>query len=152
MTRRKFISQIKRLFQDSQEAVILYLTQEIKFLISHLARRPKPTEGEKTALARAAKAVDPVYLEKTFNLFSPSTLLRWYRELIRQKWDYSKLRKYPGRPKISREVEDLIVKLVLENPNDGYETIVGKLKTLGFETNAETVQNVSPGKSSRHSA
>lgn len=142
MTHRKSIQALKRIFRDSQETVIHYLIAEIKFLLGHLSRRPKPTQAEKAALARAAKAVDPLYLEKTFNLFSPSTLLRWYRELVAQKWDYSKSRKYPGRPKISRELEDLIVKLALENPNDGYETIVGRLKTLGFETNSETVQNV----------
>jgi len=99
MTRRKFVTELKRIFQDSQEAVIHYLTQEIKFLSAHLACRPKATEGEKAALARAAKAVDPVYLEKAFNLFIPATLYRWYRELVRKKWDYSKLRKYPGRPR-----------------------------------------------------
>ena len=32
MTRRKFFSQLRRIFEDSQEAVIQYLTQEIKFL------------------------------------------------------------------------------------------------------------------------
>jgi putative transposase len=142
MTRRKFMAELKRLFQNSQEDAIRYLTEEVKFLKNHINRRPKPTEAEKTALARAAKAVDPIYLEKTFNLFTPSTLYRWYRELVRKKWDYSKLKKGRGRPRISRELEDLIVKLALENPNDGYETLVGKLKTLGFETNSETIQNV----------
>src|ERR1700722_8296074 len=90
MTRRKFITKLKRVFQDSQEAVIHYLTQEIKFLLNHLERRPRPTDAEKIALARAAQALDPVYLEKTFNLFTPATLYRWYRDLIRKKWDYSK--------------------------------------------------------------
>ncbi len=142
MTRRKFVTELKRIFQDSQEAVIQYLIQEIKFLSAHLTHRPKPTEGEKAALARAAKALDPAYLEKAFNLFTPATLYRWYRELVREKWDYSKLRKYPGRPKINRELEDLIVKLALENPNDGYETLVGRLKILGFDSNTETIQNV----------
>ena len=142
MTRRKLLAEFKKVFQSSQEAVIRYLTQEIKFLLAHLARRPKPTQAEKAALARAAKAVDPLYLEKTFNLFTPATLFRWYRQLVAQKWDYSKRRKYPGRPQINRELKALIVKIALENPHDGYETIVGKLKILGLETNTETVQNV----------
>ena len=132
MTRRKFISHLKRVFQESQEAVIRYLVQEIKFLLNHLDRRPKPTEAEKAALARAAKAVDLAYLEKTFNLFTPATLLRWYRELVRQKWDYSALQRKTGRPKISRELEELIVKLALDNPTDGYETIAGRLKITRF--------------------
>ncbi len=142
MTRRKFFNQLRLIFLASQESVIQYLTQEIKFLLAHLSRRPMPNSMEKAALARAAKAVDPVYLEKTFNLFTPTTLYRWYRELDRDKWNYSYLRKGSGRPRINREIEDLIVKLALENPNDGYETLVGRLKILGFESNAETIQNV----------
>jgi putative transposase len=142
MTRRKFITELKHIFQNSQEAVIQYLIQEIKYLLAHLSSRPKPTPHEKALLARAAKAVDPLYLEKTFNLFTPATLYRWYRELVREKWDYSKLNKKPGRPKINRELEDLIVKLALENPQDGYQTLAGRLKQLGFITNPETIQNI----------
>jgi hypothetical protein len=107
-----------------------------------LARRPKPTETEKAALARAAKAVDPAYLEKTFNLFTPATLHRWYTELVRRKWDYSARMKKRGRPRVDQELEQLIVKLALENPNDGFSTLVGRLNLLGFETNPETVQNI----------
>ncbi len=142
MTRRKFISALKQVFHSSQEAVIQYLTQEIKFLLSHLARRPKPTQGDKTALARAAKAVNPLYLEKTFNLFTPATLDRWYRELVQKKWDYSHLKKKSGRPRISPDLEALILKLALENPQDGYDSLLGRLQTLGFQANAETIQNV----------
>jgi putative transposase len=142
MTRRRFVAELKHIFRDSQEAVIQYLTQEIKFLMKHLGKRPKPTQAEKAVLARAAKALNPVYLEKTFNLFTPATLHRWYRELVRKKWDYSKLRKGPGRPKVSRELEDLVVELALKNTNDGYQTLAGRLKLLGFETNPETVQNI----------
>src|ERR1039458_700312 len=142
MTRREFIHELKKVFQSSQEAVIQYLTQEIKFLLGHLARRPKPTQIEKALLARAAKAVDHLYLEKTYNLFTPATLYRWYRDLVRKKWGYSKLKKVAGRPRVSRELEDLIVKLALENPLDGYQTLAGRAKLLGFETNPETVQNI----------
>ncbi len=142
MTRRKFIGELKRIFHSSQEAAIRYLIEEIKFLMAHLPRRPKPTQAEKALLARTAKALDPAYLEKTFNLFTPATLYRWYRELVRKKWDYSGLKKGPGRPRVSRELEDLIVKLALENTNDGYQTLAGRVKLLGFDTNPETIQNV----------
>jgi putative transposase len=142
MNSRKLVSEFERVFKHSQEAVIRYLTAEIQFLMKHLSQRPKPTDSEKAILARGAKAVDPVYLEKTFNLFTPATLYRWHREMVRKKWDYSKLNPKPGRPRIDRELETWIVKLALENPQDGYKTIVGKLKTLGFETNIETVQNI----------
>lgn len=142
MTNRRAIRAIKRIFQDSQDAVIQYLIQEIKFLMAHLPRRPKPTAVEKALLARAAQAVDPIYLEKTFNLFTPSTLKRWQRELTRKKWDYSNLQKKRGRPRIDHELEELIVRLAHENPTDGYQTLVGKLRLLGFTANPETIQNI----------
>jgi transposase InsO family protein len=47
-----------------------------------------------------------------------------------------------GRPRVDLELEQLVVKLALENPNDGYPALVGRLKLLGFETNPETVQNI----------
>jgi transposase InsO family protein len=127
---------------DPREAVIAYLTEQLRFVQRHLAKRPKPTEGDKCALARAAKALDPLWLEKTFHFFRPSTLFRWYQELIARKWDYSYLRGKAGRPRVDRELEELVVQLALENPHDGYETLVGRLKILGIVTNAETVQNI----------
>ena len=142
MTRRQFLAGLKKTFQGSQEAVIHYLIQEIRFLLAHLPRRPKPTSEEKAILARAAQAIDPLYLEKTFNLFTPATLKRWLMELNRNKWDYSQLQKKRGRPRIDRELEDLIIRLAQENPNDGYQTIAAKLRLLGFISNPETVQNV----------
>jgi len=115
MNQRKFLRFLNKTLNDSRDAVIRYLTAELKFLIKHLEARPKPTECEKAALARAAKAIDPEHLEKTFNLFQPSTLLRWYRKLVAKKWDYSNRRK-PGRPRVNRELEELVVQLALENP------------------------------------
>lgn len=82
MNQRKFLRLMNKTLKDSRDDVIRYLTAELKFLIKHLEARPKPTECEKTALARAAKAIDPKYLERTFNLFQPSTLLHWYRKLV----------------------------------------------------------------------
>ena len=142
MTRRKFLSELKRLLNDPRETVIRYLIEQLKFVQNHLAKRPRPTGREKAALARAAKAVDPLYLEKTFNFFQPSTLFRWYRQLVACKWDYSYLQKKRGRPRVDPQLEQLVVRLALENPNDGYESLVGRLKILGFKTNSETVQNL----------
>jgi len=141
MTRRRFLVQMKRIFNDSREAVIAYLTEEIRFLQAHIAKRPKPTEGQKAALARAAKAVDPEHLERTFNLFQPSTLLRWYRELITRKWTYP-VHNRRGRPRIDPEMEKLAIQLALDNGYDGYSGLVGRLKTLGYETNEQTIKNI----------
>ena len=60
---------------------------------------------------------------------APDTLMRWHRQLVAQKWDYSR-RRGPGRPGIMREISDLIVRMALENPKWGYTRIQGALANL----------------------
>jgi hypothetical protein len=41
----------------------------------------------------------------------PAAILVWYRKLVARKFDGSKARRGPGRPRIGREVELLIVRM-----------------------------------------
>jgi hypothetical protein len=41
-------------------------------------------------------------------------------------------RRYPGRPPIDPELEELIVKTARENSGWGYDRIVGALSNLGY--------------------
>jgi transposase len=70
------------------------------------------------------------------------TILGWYRKLVARKFDGSKVRRSPGRPRIKREVEQLIIRLASENRDWGYDRIVGALTNLGFEISDQTVGNV----------
>jgi transposase InsO family protein len=72
----------------------------------------------------------------------PDTILRWYRKLIARKFDGSKARQGPGRSRIKREVEQLIVRMASENRDWGYDRIVGELANLGYEVSDQTVGNV----------
>jgi putative transposase len=45
----------------------------------------------------------------------PETILAWYRRLIARKFDGSKHRSDPGRPRVSPEVEALVVRMAQEN-------------------------------------
>ena len=49
------------------------------------------------------------------------TILAWYRKLVARKFDGSKARRNPGRPRIKREVEQLIVRMAKENRDWGYD-------------------------------
>ena len=53
----------------------------------------------------------------------PETILAWYRRLIARKFDGSKHRAYPGRPRMSPELESLIVRMAQENKCWGYDRI-----------------------------
>ena len=72
----------------------------------------------------------------------PDTILAWYRKLVARKFDGSQARRGPGRPRIKRKVEQLIVRMAKENPDWGYDRIAGALANLGYEVCDQTVGNV----------
>src|SRR5438093_13474904 len=72
-------------------------------------------------------------------LVTPSTLLRWHRRLVANRWTSAR---QPGRPPISREIRALIVRLARENPRWGYQHIVGELKRLRIAGSGATARKV----------
>src|SRR5207245_8174836 len=68
----------------------------------------------------------------------PATILRWHRCGFRAYWRW-KSRARPGRPRIDRELRDLIRRMSQENPLWGAPRIHGELLKLGFELAQSTV-------------
>src|SRR5579859_7486852 len=75
-------------------------------------------------------------------LFSPATLLRWHLELVRRHWSAFRLRPRRGRPPISDELRNLILRLGRENPRWGDRRIQGELLKLGHRVSATTIRGV----------
>ena len=69
---------------------------------------------------------------------TPATLLRWHQRLVRKHWTYPKL----GRPPLSAETKQLVLRLARGNPRWGYLRIVGELRHLGVSISASTVQRL----------
>jgi hypothetical protein len=59
------------------------------------------------------------------------TILRWHRAGFRAYWRW-KSRGRPGRPRVSRELRELIQRMSKENPLWGAPRIHGELLKLGF--------------------
>ena len=59
-------------------------------------------------------------------LFTPATVLRWHRELVRRRWSAFGRRPRRGRPPIPEEVRSLIVRMAGENPRWGERRISGR--------------------------
>jgi putative transposase len=73
-------------------------------------------------------------------LITPSTILRWHRQLIARRWTTPRTR--PGRPAIPAGVRALIVRLATENPTWGYRRVHGELAGLGYQIGASTTWRI----------
>jgi hypothetical protein len=60
-------------------------------------------------------------------VISPNTLLRWHRELVRRKWTFRRASP-AGRPPISQEVRDLILRMGRDNPRVGVHQNPGRAR------------------------
>ena len=104
-----------------------YLVAENRILRAHLPARLRLSDPERFTLAEIAKRLGRKALNDIAHVAKPDTLLAWYRRLVAQKFDGSKHRSYPGRPRLSAEVEALVVRFARENRGWGYDRIVGAL-------------------------
>jgi transposase InsO family protein len=68
--------------------------------------------------------------------------MRWYQRLIAQKFDGSKNRQQPGRPRVLEEVEQLVIRMAEDNLTWGYRRIQGALANLGHCIDKITVRNI----------
>lgn len=73
-------------------------------------------------------------------LVQPETVVRWHRAGFKLYWTWlSRHRKRAGRRCVSRELRELIFRMVAENPAWGAPRIHGELKMLGFDISERTV-------------
>jgi len=119
-----------------------YLIAENRILRSHLPNRLRLSDPERATLAEIAKRLGRKALNDITRVAKPDTILGWYRRLIAQKFDGSRQRVYPGRPRVSPEVEALVVRFARENRSWGYDRIAGALANLGHVISDQTVGNI----------
>jgi len=126
-----------------QQMVIDYLRTENQVLKEKLGKkRVLLSDDQRRRLAVKAKMLGHKLLEEVGTLFTPDTILRWHRQLVARKWDYSQRRKSVGRPRVRQEIVDLILRLARENPLWGYDRIRDALTNLGHTISDQTVGNI----------
>src|SRR4051794_7464940 len=77
------------------------------------------SNAERATLAEIGKRLGRKGLARVAQVAKPETILGWWRKLVAQKFDGSKHRSYPGRPRIDAEVDSLIVQIARENSGWG---------------------------------
>ena len=119
-----------------------YLVAENRILKAQLKTPLRLTDADRITLAEIAHRIGRKALEDVANVMKPDTIMGWYRKLIAGKFDGSKSRRYPGRPRIGDEIEQLIVRMAKENSGWGYDRIVGAMANLGHTISDQTVGNI----------
>jgi putative transposase len=116
-----------------------YLVAENRILRGQLL---KFSDAERVKLGEIGRRLGRKALGEVETAALPDSILAWYRRLVARKFDGSNARRTPGRPRVDKAVEELIVRMAKENPSWGYDRIVGALANLGHEVSDQTVGNV----------
>ena len=112
---------------------ILALRHQVAVLRRQV-KRPDLLPADRMILAALGLRLPPGRL-----LFSPATLLRWHRELVRRHWSAFRLRPRRGRRPVPDEVLQLILRLARENPCWGDRRIQGELLKLGYQVSGSEI-------------
>jgi putative transposase len=126
-------------FSDqSKDVEILVLRHQLKIL-RRRAARPRLRPLDRILLAAASRAL-PRGSWASF-LVTPSTLVRWHRELVRRKWTFRRKAR-PGRPPLDPELVWFILEMATENPRWGCVRIRGELAKLGVSVSATKIRTL----------
>jgi putative transposase len=122
---------------DVKDVELMVLRHELEILRRQF-ERPRLGAADMALLAAAAG-----HLPRSSQvplLVTPRTLLRWHRALVRRKWRQPSGRR--GRPRLSAEARELVLRLARENPRWGHRRICGELAKLGFRISATSIRRL----------
>jgi transposase InsO family protein len=122
---------------DVKDIELLVLRHELAILRRQVAR-PKLGIADRALLAAAAAHLPRP--QRSMLLVTPRTLLRWHRALVRRKWRQPTGR--VGRPPLTPETRELVLRLARENPRWGHRRICGELAKLGVRVSSTSVRRL----------
>lgn len=120
----------------------VYLVAENRILRDQIKSRVQLSDTERQTLAEIGKKLSKQALEEVASIVKPDTILAWHQKLVAQKFDGSKQRQSPGRPRIDSEIEELVLRMARENRSWGYDRIQGALMHLGYVISDQSVGNI----------
>jgi hypothetical protein len=122
-----------------------YLREQVRVLVEQQEKQNKRiilTNSQRMRVAAKAKRLSRKMLEQCTVLFTPDTVMRWYRKFVAAKYNGSSNRGKVGRPPITPEIVNLVIKFKKENPRWGYQKITDQIEYLGFEISKTSVKNI----------
>ena len=99
----------------------LLLRKQLAFYQEHQIRPRRLTDAARISLMLWSKFCD---WRSALVIVKPETLIGWHRRLFKMFW---KMKSRPGRPKLPRNIRQLIARMVEENPTWGQGRIADEL-------------------------
>jgi len=122
-----------------------YLKTQVEVLVEHQEKQTKRiilTNSQRIRVAAKAKKLSRKMLEQCTVLFCPDTIIGWYNKLIAEKYDGTCNRAKVGRPPITLEIVNLVIKFKKENSRWGYQKITDQVEYLGYKISRTSVKNI----------
>jgi hypothetical protein len=119
-----------------------YLAAENRILRQQICGRVPLTDSDRKALADIGKKLGRQALTEIATVAKPDTILAWHRKRMDQQTVRAQEPQAVGRPRIAKELEDLVMRMARENRSWGYNRIVGALANLGYTISDQTVGNI----------
>jgi len=126
--------------ESERDVEIMVLRHQVRVLQRQLHGRVKYRPADRAILAALSRLL-PRARRRSF-MVTPETLLRWHREAAKHKWRRWRRQQGPGRPPMSAELVELIVRLGQENRRWGCIRIQGELRKLGIRVSASSIRRV----------
>ncbi len=124
---------------------IEYLKEQVQVLLEQQQKQNKRirlTRSQRIRIAAKAKKLSRKMLRKTTVLYTPNTVIGWYRKLIAQKYNGTVNRNQVGRPQITEEIIALVIRFKKQNRRWGYQKITDQIVYLGFTISPSSVKNI----------
>jgi transposase InsO family protein len=121
----------------SKDIELLVLRQELA-VVRRQVPHPKTRLEERLVLS-VLQQLRPLQ-ERVSNLFTPDTLRRWHRELVRRTWSGPQR----GKPRRAIPLEHQLVvwRMWKENPTWGYKRVQGELRKLGIDISVTSIRRI----------
>ena len=128
--------------REQQQIIEFYQAELEAVMKTQGKKRLLLTDDQRRLLGVKGKSLRRNKLMELTTIVTPDTILRWHRTLVAKKWNYSDRRKSVGRPRVKREIVDLVLRLTRENLSSGYDRIQGALANLGHVVSDQTIGNI----------
>jgi len=122
--------------RERLKAEIVILRHQLNILSRRAPKRPRMTGIDRALFVWFCRLFPNV--ADAVSIIRPETIIRWHRAGFRMWWRW-KSHNLGGRPKVDRELRDLVRRMCEENRLWGAPRVHGELLKLGFTVAQSTV-------------